>query len=204
MTQFKCSEKTLALLAEASKNYRRMVNDINEKEKVGMLNSVEIKLRQEIFVLWESHQVVSANLMLESGYTWEEVVNSLHLFSDQIQNLKERILSSEKKPFITIKKMTQLDYLAMLAIMETKDKKIRDAKLQEFTSEEFNDILEEMDNSDWRIHPIYGCVHKDVFQAMDVAAVVEQPTRYDSEMCEAVLDKWKEGRKEQTFQTHDE
>lgn len=100
--------------------------------------------------------------------------------------------------------MTQLEYLEMITIMNIDDKKIRDVKLQEFTSEEFDDKLEEMGQSEWRMHPVYGCIHNDVFQAMDVSAEIEQPSRYDLEMYTSVLDKWQEGRKEQTFQAHSE
>lgn len=77
-------------------------------------------------------------------------------------------------------------------------------------------MLEDMDKSDWRIHPVYGCLHKDVYDL--VTTLVYQKTdisnadytdNLNTFLGEeltitnlATIQRWKEGVEKQSFQTH--
>ena len=88
--------------------------------------------------------------------------------------------------------MTQLDYVSANEILKSEqDQKSRLA------------LLEAMDKSDWRMHPVYGCIHKDLFFVIDALTSVVEITEDNVELSDKTLAAWEEGRKEQTFQTHD-
>lgn len=89
-------------------------------------------------------------------------------------------------------KMSQLDYLAAENILVSE----HDAKSRE-------QLLESMDASEWRTHPVYGCIHKDLFFVIDALAGVVEITEHNVELSDNTLAAWEEGRKTQTFQTHE-
>lgn len=107
--------------------------------------------------------------------------------------------------------MKQLNYLLMneKVLPETEVPQLREL------------MLEDMDKSDWRIHPTYGCLHKDVYALLTKLTHYKPDiTNADSECAlAAYLDelkppleltvadiatilRWKEGVEKQSFQTH--
>ena len=108
MAQFKWSEKTIGLMVEVSNGYHAIVEELNDKEKSGVvLNSAELKLRQDIILVWEMQRLQTIELMLDSEYTWTQITAKLNLTHEQVKNLINYASSSDKKHFVATRFLPQ-------------------------------------------------------------------------------------------------